>query len=74
MVTLYISIPDKLNAEMLKHNNINWSAVACKAFEERICQIQTLRKLAAKSRLLQKDVDEFSDTINANASQKFMDW
>ena len=52
-------------------DEINWSAVARKAFEEKVIQIDMLQKIANKSMLTQKDADEISDKINKSMSKKF---
>ena len=73
MATFFVEVPDQLRLEMDNCKYINWSTVACKAFEERLRQIQTLKRLAAKSKLTQKDADEIADVINRKASKQFME-
>jgi hypothetical protein len=71
MSTLSVSVPDDLKEQMLKLDEINWSAVARKAFEEKIKEIQFLKNIARKSTLTDKDVDEIAITINKNMAKKF---
>jgi len=71
MGTLSVSVPDTLKKKMLEMEDINWSAVARKAFEERIDEIEFLKDLANKSKLTVKDAEALSDKINKNMSRKF---
>ncbi|MBU0470394.1 MAG: hypothetical protein KJ598_02195 [Nanoarchaeota archaeon] len=56
---------------MIKLEEINWSAVARKAFEEKVKEIEFLRKIAKKSKLTEKDAEEISIKINKNMAKKF---
>ncbi len=71
MPTLSVSISEELKHKMEQMDEINWSAVARKAFEEKVIQIDMLQKIANKSMLTQKDADEISDKINKSMSKKF---
>lgn len=71
MPTLSVSIPEELKHKMEQLDEINWSAVARKAFEDKVLQIDMLKKIAGKSMLTQKDADEISDKINKSMSKKF---
>ncbi len=73
MATLSVSIPDKLKWQMKKLDDVNWSAVARQAFEERVEQIMFLKKLANKSKLTKKDAKELADKINRKAAKKFLE-
>ena len=56
---------------MVQLDEINWSAVARKAFENKIEQVEFLKKIAAKSKLTEKDAEELSKKINKGMAQKF---
>ena len=71
MPTLSVSIPDELKHKMEQLDEINWSAVARKAFEDKVSQIQILKKIAGKSMLTEKDANEISGKINQSMSKKF---
>ncbi|MBI4154992.1 hypothetical protein HY498_02825 [Candidatus Woesearchaeota archaeon] len=64
-------MPDKLKERMVDLEEINWSAVARKAFEEKIKEIELLKKIASKSKLTEKDVREISRKINGEMARKF---
>ena len=71
MGTLSVSVPDDLREQMVKLDEINWSAVARKAFEEKVKEIQFFKDIAAKSKLTEKDAVEIATRINKNIAKKF---
>ena len=71
MGTLSVSIPEPLRERMNHLEEINWSAVARKAFEEKVQQIEFLKSIANKSQLTEKDAKEISDKINRSMAKKF---
>ncbi|MEK6938780.1 MAG: hypothetical protein AABX04_07100 [Nanoarchaeota archaeon] len=72
MGTLSISVPDDLREQMIKLDEINWSAVARKAFEEKIKQIELFKKIVSKSKLTEKDAEEISTKISESMAKKFL--
>ncbi len=73
MATISVSVPDDLRTKMLAHEEMNWSAIARKAFEERVSQIEFLKKLAAKSKITEKDAAELAANINKGVAKRFME-
>ena len=71
MGTVSISVPDELRKKMNELDEINWSAVARKAFEEKVMQIAFLKKIAKKSKLSEHDAEKISERINQNITKKF---
>ena len=71
MGTLSVSVPDDLRTRMAKLDEVNWSAVARKAFEKKIKEIEILMKIADKSKLTNKDAKEIVDKINDSMTRKF---
>jgi len=71
MGTMSVSVEDNMKARMSQLNEINWSAVARKAFEDKLKEVEILKKLASKSKLTAKDVNEISKKINENMAKKF---
>lgn len=72
MSTVSVSIPDNLKHKMTELDDINWSAVARKAFEHKIGQVEFLKKIARKSKLTEKDAIELSNKLNQEASKNFL--
>jgi hypothetical protein len=71
MGTLSVSVPDGLREQMIGLEEINWSAVARKAFEEKIKEVEFLKNIAKKSKLTDKDADEITAKINQSMAKKF---
>ncbi len=71
MGTMSVSVEDDMKARMSQLDEINWSAVARKAFEEKLKEVEILKKLASKSKLTVKDANEISRKINESMAEKF---
>lgn len=71
MSNVSVSIPDNLKQKMVDLEEVNWSAVAREAFEEKVRQIEFLKKIAGKSKLTEKDAKVISDKINISMAKKF---
>jgi hypothetical protein len=72
MANMTLSIPDTVHAEMKHFSEVRWSEVARKAIIEKLESLQLAEKLAMKSRLTQKDVEEFNKKVKSLASQRFL--
>lgn len=72
MVNMTLAIPDELHGKMKEFSEIRWSEVARKAIEERVNDLEMMNKIASKSKLTKKDVDELSKKINKAATKKFL--
>ena len=71
MATLSVSVSDSMKEKMERMEEINWSAVARKAFEEKLEQVEFMRNTGNKSKLSKKDVEEISNKINRSVSKRF---
>ena len=71
MGTMSVSVEDDMKVRMNQLSEINWSAVARKAFEDKLKEVEILKKLASKSKLTAKDANEISKKINENMARKF---
>jgi len=71
MATLSVSVPDELKKKMSELDVINWSAVARKAFEEKVKEIEILENIAKKSKLTKKDAEDISRRINEGMTKRF---
>lgn len=72
MGTMTLSIPDEIQKEMKHFSEVKWSEVARKAFQERIETLRLAEKLARKSKLTAKDVEEFSRKMTSSATKRFL--
>lgn len=71
MGTLSVSVPDELRVKMDRLDEVNWSAIARKAFEEKLKEIEILKIVSKKSKLTEKDAKEISRKINEGMAEKF---
>ncbi len=74
MVNMTLSIPRELHEKMKCMPEIRWSEVARRAIEERIDDLETMNRIASKSKLTKKDVDEISKKIKRSAAKKFYEF
>jgi len=71
MANMTLSIPDELHKKMKKLSEIRWSEIARRAIEQRIDDLEVMNKIACKSKLTKKDVEEISKKIKRAASIRF---
>lgn len=64
MPNLTLSIPEDLHQKMKLHTEIRWSEVVRKTISRRIEDMEIMERIAKKSKLTQKDVDEIAKKIN----------
>ncbi|MFH1439418.1 MAG: hypothetical protein ABIG89_02555 [Candidatus Woesearchaeota archaeon] len=72
MGNITLSIPENIHQEMKHFSEVRWSEVARKAIINKLETLNLAEKLAKKSKLTQKDVDEFSNKIKSAASKRFL--
>ena len=65
-----LSIPDELAKKMKLFPEIRWSEIARQAIEKRVQDLEIMNKIASKSKLTQKDVEEISKSVKASAAKK----
>ena len=71
MTNLSVSVPEELRQRMAKLDEVNWSAVARKAFEEKVQQIEFMKSIANRSKLTEEDAKDISRKINKAMAQRF---
>jgi len=71
MVNMTLSIPEELHEKMKSFSEIKWSEIARCAIAERINDLEVMNKIASKSKLTKKDVDEISKKIKRRMAKKF---
>jgi len=70
MVNITLSIPDELRKRMEPLVEINWSAVARKAFEEKINDLEFIKKFKSKSTLTQEEALRLGRELNKNLAKR----
>ncbi len=71
MPTITLSVPEDLKREMEGSKEINWSAVAREAIQEKVAQLRILKSIASKSTLTQKDALELGRKINKSLHKRY---
>ena len=70
MVNVTLSIPQELKHKMDDVAEINWSAVARQAFDEKIKDLEVIRKFRAKSTLTEEDAIKLGRNLNTNLAKR----
>ena len=71
MPNMTLSIPTELHNIVKQHNEIKWSEVARKAMWVQARRLNIMDKLANKSKLTEKDIDEIDHKIKAGLLKRF---
>ena len=64
-----LAIPDELHKKMKQFSDIKWAEIARGAIQQRIEDLEVMNRIASKSKLTKKDVDEISKKINQIRSE-----
>ena len=71
MPNITLAVSDELHKKMKKFREIRWSEIARASIEQRINDLEVMDKIASKSKLTKKDIEEISKKIKRAASLKF---
>jgi hypothetical protein len=63
MVNMTLAIPEELSVMMKKHAEIKWSEVARQAMWEHAKKLELMDRLASKSRLTSRDLEEIGRKV-----------
>lgn len=74
MTNMTLAIPEELHRKMKQFSEIKWSEVARKAIEQKVKDLETMNKIASKSKLTKKDVEEISKKIKRIAAKRFYEY
>lgn len=70
MVTMTLSVPGELRHKMETFPEINWSAVARGAFDQKIRDLEFLRKFKSKSTFTEKDAIKLGRELNSKLAKR----
>lgn len=70
MVNITLSVPDELKKKMELFIEMNWSAVARKAFEEKINDLEFIKRFKSKSALTEEDAIKLGRELNRNLAKR----
>ncbi|MFA5246279.1 MAG: hypothetical protein WC408_00125 [Candidatus Micrarchaeia archaeon] len=65
MPNVTLSVSDELFKAMSRHKEIRWSEVARVAIAGKVEKLEMMDKIASKSKLTMKDVEEINEKIKA---------
>jgi hypothetical protein len=71
MANITLSVPEELMKKMKLFREIRWSEVARRSIEERIADLETMNKIASKSKLTKEDVEEIGKRIKSRMTKTF---
>lgn len=63
MTNITLAIPEDLHQKMKQHSEIRWSEVVRKSISKKVELLDVMNKIASKSKLTKKDVDDISKKI-----------
>jgi len=72
MTTMTLAVPDDLKQRMDAFSEINWSAVARRAFCEKIEDLEFIKKFKSKSTLTEKDALKLGAEVNRNLAKRYL--
>ncbi len=70
-VNMTFSVPERLRRKAQARADVNWSAVVAQAIEERLVGLEILDKIATRTHLSEKDVEELADLVDTAMAQHF---
>ncbi|MBU1023464.1 hypothetical protein KKB99_04160 [bacterium] len=76
MATVSISVPDELKKKMEAQEQVNWSAVARNAFENKIIEseeIELFKKIVKSGKMSEKFAKKLGANINRNVTNRLID-
>jgi len=72
MSNITVSVDDSLKQKMDKHPEINWSEIARQAFQEKLEDLELMKKISSNSELTEEDVEELSQKIDQNVADQLI--
>ena len=70
MVNVTLSIPNELKQKMDTFAELNWSAVAREAFDEKIRDMEFIKKFKAKSTITEENALKWGAELNKNLAKR----
>lgn len=72
MVTMTLAVPDELRHKMETFPEINWSEVARQAFNQKVGDLEFLRRFKSKSTFTEEDALKLGSKVNAKLSARLL--
>jgi len=71
MVTMTLAVPNELRNKMESFPEINWSEVARQAFNQKVSDLEFLRKFKSKSKFTEADAMKFGAEISRKLANRY---
>jgi hypothetical protein len=71
MPNITLSVPEDLHELMKRHREIRWSEIARRAILAEAVKFKLIEKIASKSKLTMKDVDDINEKIKKGVFAHF---
>ena len=70
MPNITLSIPEEVHNIIKKHREIRWSEIARKSLIEHVRKLALMEKIASKSKLTMKDIEEINEKVKKGIYSK----
>ena len=70
MPNITLSLPDDIYKMIKKHREIRWSEVVRVSLIKQVKKLELMNKIASKSKLTMKDIEEINEKIKKNLYSK----
>ena len=74
MPNLTLSIPEDMHQRIKKIPQMKWGEVAREAIEQKLALMEKIEKIAQKSKLTEKDVEEIGELVKKGAAERMRDY
>ena len=71
MVTITLAVPEEMKKRLDSFPEMNWSAVAREAFEQRLEDMAFLRRFRERSTLTEEDALRMGAEVNKKLAQRY---
>ena len=71
MASFTLSFPEGVLKRMRKHSEVRWSEIAREAVIQQLDEWERAEKIASKSRLTEKDVEELAAAVDRDMARHF---
>ncbi|HLC73431.1 MAG TPA: hypothetical protein VJH20_02225 [Candidatus Nanoarchaeia archaeon] len=71
MSNITLSVPNEIHEVMKKHNEIRWSEIARRAIVREVERLSFMDKIAAKSKLTMKDIEEINNKVKESLHRRY---
>jgi len=73
MVSMTLSIPDEMKAEMDEHPEINWSEVARQSIDRKLAELEILEEFKRESELTEDEAVELGRRLNDRLAKRYQE-